>query len=42
MDAKYVAASKVTKEVVLLRKFLIGLKIIPLAIQSMILFCDNN
>ena len=42
MEAKYVVISKATKEVVWLRKFFIGLGVMPLVLQSMILFCDNS
>lgn len=42
MKVKCIAASKAMKEVVWLKKFLIGLEVVPLAIQPIILFCDNN
>ena len=41
-ETKYIATSEVTKEVLWLRKFLIGLRVILLTIQPMILFCDNS
>ena len=42
MEVEYVATSKVGKEVVWLRKLLMELGVVPLAIQPMILFCDNS
>ena len=42
MEFEYVATSKVAKEVIWLRKLLMELRVVPLAIQPMILFCDNN
>ena len=42
MEVEYVATSKVAKEVLWLRKLLMELRVVPLAIQPMILFCDNS
>ena len=42
MEVRYVVASKEAKEVVHLKKFFLGLKVIPLAIQPMTLSCDNK
>ena len=41
MEAEYVAASEATKEAIWLRKFLMEVKVVPLAVQPMILFCDT-
>ena len=42
IEAEYVAACEVAKEVVCLRKFLIDLEVIPNAIQPMTLYYDNS
>ena len=42
MEVEYVAASKVTKEAVRLRKFLMELGVIAKVIDPMILYCDNS
>ena len=42
MKVKYVAASKATKKVVWLRKFLMELGVITKVIDPMILHCDNS
>ena len=42
MEVEYVETSKVAKEVLWLRKLLMELRVVPLAIQPMILFCDNS
>ena len=42
MEAKYVVVFEEAKEVVWLRKFFIGLGLMPLVVQPMILFCDNS
>ena len=42
MEVRYVVASKEAKKVVHLKKFFLGLKVIPLAIQPMTLSCDNK
>ena len=36
------ATSEAVKKVIWIRKFLKGLKVIPMTIQPMILFCDNS
>ena len=41
MEAEYVAASEATKEAIWLRKFLMEVRVVPLAVQPMILFCDT-
>ena len=42
MEVEYVVVSKVAKEVIWLQKFLIGLRVVPLVISSLVLFFDNN
>ena len=42
MEVRYVVASKEAKKVVHLKKFFLGLKVIPLAIQPMTLSCDKK
>ena len=42
MEVEYVVVSKVAKEVIWLQKFLIGLRVVPLVILSLVLFFDNN
>ena len=42
MKVEYVIASEATKEVAQLRKFLMELRVVPLVVQMMILFCDNS
>ena len=41
MEVKYVLVSKATKEVIWLRKFLMGLKVAPLVMSPLVLFCDK-
>ena len=41
MEAEFVAASEVVKEVVWLRNFLGDLEVIPNHKQPMIVYCDN-
>ena len=41
MEAEYVTTSKVAKEAIWLRKFLMEVRVVPLAVQPMILFCDT-
>ena len=41
MEVKYVAASKAKNEAIWLRKFLMEVRVVPLAVQPMILFCDT-
>ena len=42
MKFKYITTSKAVKEVVWLRKFLLGLRVVPLVESSLVMFCDNN
>ena len=42
MKVKYITTSKAVKEVVWLRKFLLGLKVVPLAVSPLVMFCDNS
>ena len=42
IEVEYITVSKATKEVFWLQKFLMGLGIVPLAVLSLVLFCDNN
>ena len=42
IEAEYVVASKTTKEVVWLRKFLMELGVIAKVVDPMILYCDNS
>ena len=42
IEVEYIIVSEATKEVFWLRKFLMGLGIVPLAVLSLVLFCDNN
>ena len=42
MKVEYVVASKVSKEVVWLLKFLMKLRVVPLVVQPMMLFCDKS
>ena len=41
-EAEYIAASEAAKEAVWIRKFLIGLGVVPLAAEPVPLYCDNN
>ena len=41
MEVEYVVVSKATKEVIWLRKFLMGLKVAPLVMSPLVLFCDK-
>ena len=42
MEVNYVATFKATKEVVWLKKFFMGLGVVPLFVSPMNLFCDNK
>ncbi|KAL6336577.1 hypothetical protein AAG906_025132 [Vitis piasezkii] len=42
MEAKYVVAYEVAKNVVWLQKFLLGLVVVPLVVPFLVLFCDNS
>ena len=42
MKVEYITTSKETKEVVWLRKFLLGLRVVPLAVSPLVMFCDNS
>ena len=42
IEAEYIAASEAAKEVVWIKKFIIGLGVIPSISNPMDLFCDNN
>ena len=42
MEAEYVTTSKVAKEAIWHRKFLLEHRVVPLAVQPLILFCDNS
>ena len=42
MEAEYVAASKVAKEAVWLRNFLLDLGVVPSVHSAIILYCDNS
>jgi hypothetical protein len=41
-EAEYIAAAEAAKEAVWIRKFLIGLGVVPLASEPISLLCDNN
>lgn len=41
-EAEYIAAAEAAKEAVWIRKFLIGLGVVPLAAEPIPLYCDNN
>ena len=41
MEVEYVATFEVAKEAIWLRKFLMEVRVVPLAVQPMILFCDT-
>ena len=41
-EAEYIAAAEAAKEAVWIRKFLIGLGVVPLAAEPVPLLCDNN
>ena len=41
-EVEYVVAFEVAKEVVRCRKFLNGLRVIPMVVLPIILFCDNS
>ena len=41
-EAEYIAAAEAAKEAVWIRKFLIGLRVIPLVAEPVPLYCDNN
>ena len=42
IEAKYIEASKVAKEVVWLKNFLMDLRVVPLAQSVITLYCDNS
>ena len=42
IEVEYVVASKVAKEAIWHRKFLLEHRVIPLDVQPLILFCDNS
>lgn len=42
MNIDYVTTSKVTKKVIWLKKFLMGLEGVLLVVLPIILFCDNS
>ena len=42
MEAEYIAASKVIKEVVWLKNFLLDLGVVPSAQSAITLYCDNS
>ena len=42
IEVEYVVASKVAKEAIWHRKFLLEHRVVPLAVQPLILFCDNS
>ena len=39
---EYITNFEVTKDAFCLRKFLMGLGVVPLVVQSLILFCNNS
>ena len=41
-EAKYVAACEAAKEAVWLKKFLIGLGVVPASLSPITLYCDNS
>ena len=41
-EAEYIAAAEAVKEAVWIRKFLIGLGVVPLAAEPVSLYCDIN
>ena len=42
IEVEYVVASKVAKQDIWHRKFLLEHRVVPLAVQPLILFCDNS
>ena len=42
IEAKYIAASKAAKEAIWIKKFIIGLEVVPSISNLVDLFCDNN
>ena len=42
IKAEYIAASEATKEAVWIKKFIIGLGVVPSILNPVDLFCDNN
>ena len=42
MKRECIVAFEATKEVVWIKKFLMELRVVPMVVQPMILFCDNN
>ena len=41
-EAEYIVASEATKEVVWIKKFITGLRVVPSISNPMDLFCDDN
>ena len=42
MEAKYVVTFEVANEVIWIQNFLLGLRVVLLAVSPLVLFCDNN
>ena len=42
MEVEHVVSSKVAKVAVWIQKFLLGLRVVPLVVPSLVLFCDNS
>ena len=42
MEVEYITTFEAIKEVIWLRKFLIGLRVVPLVVQPIMLFYDNS
>ena len=42
IEAEYIAASKAAKEAIWIKKFIIGLGVVPSISNLVDLFCDNN
>ena len=42
MEAEYIAASEVAKEVIWIHKFIMGLGVVPSIADPIDLYCDNN
>ena len=42
MKFKYITTFEAAKEVIWLWKFLMGLKVVPLVVLTLVLFCNNN
>ena len=41
-ELEYIATSKVAKEVVWIRKFIVELEVVPSIVDPIPLYCDNN